>query len=51
MADKDLLRNPHNISDGAWWYEEPDGVSVVTSKPVMISWKALRAALKRKDKP
>lgn len=62
MANKHLRRSPHNRIDGlAWWYEESDGIAVLIDirSPVpagggavktVISWAALRAALKRKDR-
>jgi len=55
MANKDLKRNPHHVNEGSWWYEEKHGITVVAptktnAKLIKISWKALRKALKRKDK-
>ena len=63
MANKDLWKNPHNAKDElSWWYENTDGISVHIPQSsflklsscgvccVKISWRALRAALKRKDK-
>lgn len=60
MANKDLQLKPHNISPDQWWYEEPKGISVVTdcrkdgafisTTITFISWRALRSALKRKEK-
>jgi len=39
----------------AWWYEENDGISVITemsgrNQVIKIRWTSIRAALKRKDK-
>jgi hypothetical protein len=59
MANKDLSRNPHNMSHDFWWYEENYGISIIyqitTFKGIeqrerRIPWRSLRAALKRKDK-
>jgi hypothetical protein len=55
MSNKDLSRNPHPIDKNTWWYEDKQGISVVIEPPqetkiVNISWRLLRAALKRKDK-
>lgn len=65
MAVKHLKRAAKpcsKVSPGrdAWWYEEPQGISVVTSAiapdgSVMtvtaeIRWSSIRAALRRKDK-
>ena len=55
----DLLLDPHNITEEAWWYEEDDGICVVqechkngcrNTVMVTIPWKDVRAALKRLDK-
>lgn len=56
MAKKDLWLKPHNISADFWWYEEPSGIVLVfyplAGGPVTqtIPWRAIRAALRRKDK-
>lgn len=63
MANKDLLRLPHSIGkrEDAWWYETSRGVEVfvqyttpegewIATKKIVLGWKALRAALARKDK-
>lgn len=58
MSDKHLLREPHVISNDAWWYETCKGIEIYhghtwLSQPagsLNISWAELRAALKRKDK-
>jgi hypothetical protein len=56
MAQKHLQRDPHNISEHCWWYEENGGISIVHEPTgdkhahINISWTALRNALKRKDK-
>jgi len=57
MANKDLWRKPHNVTNHFWWYEEPAGIMLVVQEPLSknstvnkIPWKALRNALKRKDK-
>ncbi len=52
--NKHLKRDSHHISEHAWWYEEPHGITVVQessqhTEQVKISWKALAAALKRKQ--
>lgn len=61
MSRKDLKCTPHALSNTQWWYEENAGITVVVEHLVggvwhdtsqaFISWKALRAALKRKDRP
>lgn len=62
MAAKDLSRNPHNVTDNLWWYEESRGVELVLrvtdnqggylrTEQHTISWDVLRRALARKDKP
>lgn len=62
MSRKHLKRAPHvprtwRWDDGLWWwYEENGGITVITQHmgtavPAMkISWRAIRAALKRKDR-
>lgn len=58
MAKDDLQRMPHKVRgrDDVWWYEEPAGISVVVqcgcleTKIVNISWRSLRAALRRLDR-
>ncbi len=59
MSDRDLRCKPRNLSERQWWYEEPGGIcvvvrSIINGRPYTtctdISWRALRAALKRKDK-
>lgn len=57
MASNGLRTAPHDIPkmlDKAWWYEEPAGIYVVvepheSTQGFYISWRALRAALARKD--
>ena len=57
MSNKDLKTAAHNIRDDWWWYEEPQGLCIVHHQgtrgaaTIDISWRAIRAALKRKDKP
>ena len=58
MADKDLKRYPHHVRacSDLWWYEEPEGMVLVRSKPVganfvTIPWGVIRRALARKDAP
>lgn len=55
MATKHLKLRPHHIDENSWWYEEPEGITVVhnsTSGSVVsiIPWRQIRAALKRLDK-
>lgn len=53
MANKHLKLKPHKPKSGLfWWYEGNDGISIYTGTgPAMcIPWRAIRAALKRKDK-
>jgi len=57
MANKDLSKKPHIVTgNGIWWYEEPGGIEVYIEtlgfqvKHFTISWRAIRGALKRKDK-
>jgi len=64
VANKHLKRDAHHPGGltNWWWYEEPRGMFVIhqqtdaqgnTMQPasVVIPWSALRAALRRKDKP
>lgn len=50
-----LDRNPHNMAPDAWYYEEPGGLNVFFTTRNFnglvgrISWRQLRAALKRYD--
>ncbi len=58
MSEKDLWLKSHKCRgrDDAWWYEEPNGITIVVhngtsgSKIVEIPWRLLRSALKRLDK-
>jgi hypothetical protein len=56
MSRDHLKLWPHNINENWWWYEEPQGICVVHHQGtkgaamVNISWRSLRAALKRLDK-
>lgn len=58
MSNGNLKLEPHHIDENHWWYEEADGITVLCDKiaaqsgttMTFISWKAIRAALKRKDK-
>ncbi len=57
MGNKDLLNRPHKTKGGpaeSWWYEENDGIEIhVRTRPhttIRITWRAIRNALKRKDK-
>ncbi len=59
MAKKDLKIAPHDIDNNAWWYEENGGIEIHVDTVVnvhhehvtiKISWREIRAALKRKDK-
>jgi len=55
MSLKHLLTTSHHISDTAWWYEDHGGIDVIVHpqpdcQHIHISWKALRAALARKDR-
>ncbi len=61
MVEKFLSVDPHKIDDDVWWYEENIGITVVVrfrdnqgicigSEQRVISWRSLRAALRRKNK-
>jgi hypothetical protein len=64
MSDRHLQLTPHKIARDShvWWYEEPTGIWVVQdyyrakdglylgTHSVVIPWRAVRAALKRKDR-
>ncbi len=51
MSKKHLKSTPHKIDKNAWWYEEGHGIDVVVlGKIVVLRWRAIRAALARKDK-
>ena len=59
MSAKHLQRTPHNVTTTQWWYEERAGITVVVAcvqnqvlcgtTQTFISWRALKAALKRKE--
>ena len=63
MSDRHLQLRGHKIAHDptAWWYEEDKGIWVVQeyyrakdglylgTRSVVIPWRAVRAALKRKD--
>ena len=64
MSDQHLQMKPHRLPHDptSWWYEEPAGLCVVQeyrgttgavygTRSVVIPWRAIRAALKRKDRP
>lgn len=63
MSKKHLSRNPHYIRaedcDGpihpgdVWWYETSKGINIVfpDRRQFYIRWKAIKAALKRKERP
>lgn len=58
MSKNDLLLHSHKFTStkDAWWYEDNAGIDVmvyphVVCQHLKISWTAIRAALKRKDKP
>ena len=47
-------RKPHQLSEQAWWYEMPFGMSICVAPSdktqiVDIRWTSVRAALRRKD--
>ena len=56
MSAKHMKRNSHKTPDkNIWWYEDNRGIDVIVHPhvacvSVQISWRALRAALKRKDR-
>lgn len=56
MANKDLRIYSHNSKRRFWWYEEPQGISIVVpsigqeTRIIDITWKSIRKALARKDK-
>lgn len=62
MANKDLSRKSHHVKgdEAFWWYEEPGGLALMyhthnshgnlETVEKRISWRALRNALRRKDK-
>ena len=60
MGDKYLSPNPQKINDTNWYYEEPGGIEIIhqvhspggylKTDHILISWKKLRASLRRKDK-
>ena len=62
MGNSDLHLHPHHPRgrDDAWWYDEPEGITVILeplkggrSGPnrVTIPWRSIEAALRRKRKP
>ena len=63
MSDTDLQRGPTHFKDveGAWWYEEPKGISIIVenrdedgilreTKVLWLTWHKIRNALERKDR-
>ena len=56
MGNRHLSRDPHHTKDdGVWWYEEPVGITLFVEQrtkvaTIIIPWRSIRAALKRKDK-
>ena len=60
MARKHLRSEPHIVTNDFWWYEENSGITVCirarddkgTERTFVrdIPWRAIRAALARKDK-
>ena len=57
MSTKHLSLKPHGIRGrvDAWWYEDSHGIDVIVepqkrTTTVTIPWRAIRAALERKDK-
>lgn len=56
MSDTHLRRDSHKTKySRIWWYEDNRGIDVVvhpheTCVIVNITWRALRAALERKDR-
>lgn len=61
LTKKNILRlSPHRVTNDFWWYEENKGISVCirafdknSSEQTFvrdIPWRAIRAALARKDK-
>ena len=57
MANKDLKRGSHKITEDIWWYEEPKGIYLYIqnkdgglSHEIIIPWIQIRSALARKDK-
>lgn len=56
LSNKDLLLKPHNVTSRFWWYEESSGITLflqtIDERVIIekISWRAIRNALKRKDR-
>jgi len=59
VSTKHLNCNPQHVinHDDWWWYEEPDGFTIVVepdknghTRVVRVPWARIRAALKRKDR-
>ncbi len=61
MSNDHLKLEPHQVEDGQWWYETPEGIIVLAelyhdgrfigTTEVKIPWRKIRAAVVRKDKP
>lgn len=63
MGNKHLKREPHEITDRCFWYEENNGIKIYVdstdyaddmyshTEEYLIPWKDIRAALRRKDLP
>jgi len=59
MAKKDLKREPYDLDETVWWYEDNKGIDLHVEivspsgqrshQSYLIPWKEIRAALKRKD--
>lgn len=58
MAKEHLSLKPHNLSEKVWWYDNMKGIEIVVAhfdskvntEIVVIPWRSIKAALKRKDK-
>jgi len=60
MSMRHLQQESHLLKDDetAWWEEENQGIKVIVEHPdaspasiIKIPWRAIRAALARKDRP
>jgi len=36
MANSDLKRTPHHISEDYWWYEDPAGIEISDMLPIRL---------------
>jgi len=62
MSNRDLKREPYQVNDDIWYYEEPKGLEFhisyrdekgshkIKQTVFIVPWQRIRAALRHKDK-